>query len=157
MAIRDSFPVTVADGDQLNDGYFNGLANDTRHLVTRAFSNSDASTTSSSMQDYLTLTTPAALKSSQTVFIEAIVSVFHDSPDVMEVELWDDSASTQLALYTPDTGYASLSQVGFLQATVTLASVSNTKSIQIRFRRASGSTDSVVVLSGRLTCMLVES
>jgi hypothetical protein len=26
MATRDSFPVIIADGDQLNDGYFNGIA-----------------------------------------------------------------------------------------------------------------------------------
>lgn len=25
MAIRDTYPVTVADGDQLDDGYFNGI------------------------------------------------------------------------------------------------------------------------------------
>jgi hypothetical protein len=158
MAIRDSFPVTVADGDQLNDGYFNGMANDTRHLVTRAFSNNSSSTTSSSMQDYLTLNTPTTLKANQVVFINAVLSVYGQSGDVGEYELWDDTAGVQIVSDDHDSyGYPSSLKTLMLQGTVTISSASSSKSIQIRFRRVSGSSGSVSVQSASVTCMLVES
>jgi hypothetical protein len=138
----------------------NGNFAETRHLVTRTYTNTSVTTTSSSMQDVLTVSTPAATKASQVVFIDAAFSWSKDdSADTIQVELWDDSASTQLALFSQGAGtYSSAEHVtAFLQTTVTLAAATNTKSIQLRVRRSAGTSGAVGVYTASMTCMLVES
>lgn len=127
-------------------------------FITRTFSNVAGSTTSGTFQDVVTLSTPAATKASQTVFVRAAVSVIRNAADGEEVQLYDATASTVIgsAVGTATVGTA-IPQTVFLQGAVTLASITDTKSIKLQYRRSSGSTSAVQWVSCELTCALVVS
>lgn len=143
---------TPAASAEVNENF-----TETRHLTTRAFTNTRVLNSSTAWSDVLTLSTPAATKSLQTVFIDATIEAFCAAgPDTMEVRLYDNTAA--VAIVTESFGTNNTRQISrFLQGTVTLATVGATKSIKLQIRRSAGTGGDVEAFGGRVVCQLVES
>lgn len=144
---------TLPDADEVMDNF-----NLSRNRQTITAVNAETSTTSSSFQTKMTLTTPAALTSSQNVQITASITLRKgNAGDTAQVELYDNTAGVQLAVLN-DAGISSAYLAPhYIQATVTLASATDTKEILLRYRRSAGSTAAVYAIHGVMTATLIDN
>jgi hypothetical protein len=137
MATRDSF-VDVNDGDQLNDGYFNGISdtfNPGKNKITYTESgtaDNNTGTTSATYQDIATLNTPTSLQDSQKILIEATVVSANvtDTSASGKIRIYDN---TDAAVIDEITGITDLRFSRFLAGTVTIASASGNKEIKLQY------------------------
>lgn len=132
MAIPNTFTsgVNTSFSSELNEN-FTYLDKKGASITIGSGSGSTAST---SFQDAVTITTPAALKDSQTVLIEMYSRVIGGSGGSIEYQLYDNTDAAQITLgsWSSSSDWAA----GNLQGTVTITTATNTKSIKVRFRSA---------------------
>ena len=97
MAERDTF-VTIADGDQLSEGYFNGIQPEIDTVngsVTFDYLTADIATSSATYQDALDVTSAATNFDGQNVLIEASINGDENDPNGC-IRIYDVTNSNEL-------------------------------------------------------------
>lgn len=159
MAIRNTF-VTIADGDQLNEGYFNGIQPQidvVNGSVTFAYNKTGFSTSSSTYQDALNVTSPAAKFDGQNVLIEAQLTMrISGAMSNPVARVYDVTNSTELETYS-DAGQPiaqfNEATTGFYIGKVAIPTAGNTLNIKVQYRGDGSDTMSLDASMLKLTLL----
>ena len=149
MAERDTF-VTIADGDQLNDGYFNGIQPeiDTVNGSTNvASTNSGANTSSTTYTDVLDVTSAATNFDGQKVLIEGWMYGKESSSGSCNARVYDVTNTTALETM----GLRDAGDTFYYMGKVAVTTAGNTLNVKIQVNGDGTQTGTVSKASLKLT------
>lgn len=98
MATRDTF-VSINDGDQLNDGYFNGIYNS----VPRVIASGSGTYSTASWGTLFSFTTPAALGNGKVVIMMSLIRTVGSASSALGIKDSEATPTFQVA-QDSDTG-----------------------------------------------------